>query len=80
MAFAAFAHAQASPPASEKAVPLAFGETFTINSKVLGETRRINVYAPPGYQESAETRLPVLYMPDGGMAEDFLHVAGLVQV
>jgi enterochelin esterase-like enzyme len=25
-------------------------------------------------------RLPVLYMPDGGMAEDFLHVAGLVQV
>src|SRR5262249_39297306 len=24
--------------------------------------------------------LPVLYMPDGGMAEDFLHVAGLVQV
>ena len=24
--------------------------------------------------------MPVLYMPDGGMAEDFLHVAGLVQV
>ncbi len=25
-------------------------------------------------------RLTVLYMPDGGMDEDFLHVAGLVQV
>ena len=25
-------------------------------------------------------RVPVLYMPDGGLAEDFLHVAGLVQV
>ena len=61
-------------------MPLVFGETFTINSKVLSETRRINVYVPPGYRESAETRLPVLYMPDGGMAEDFLHVAGLVQV
>ena len=61
-------------------MPLAFGETFTINSKVLSEMRRINVYVPPGYQESAETRLPVLYMPDGGMAEDFLHMAGLVQV
>jgi predicted alpha/beta superfamily hydrolase len=80
LAFAASAHAQARPAPLEKAVPLSFGETFTINSKIMGETRRINVYAPPGYKESAETRLPVLYMPDGGLAEDFLHVAGLVQV
>ena len=35
---------------------------------------------PPGYTESPDVRVPVLYMPDGGMAEDFLHVAGLVQV
>ena len=66
--------------AAEKAAPLVIGETFTIDSKVLKETRRINVYLPPGYAESPDTRLPVLYMPDGGMAEDFLHVAGLVQV
>jgi predicted alpha/beta superfamily hydrolase len=62
------------------AAPLTIGDTFTINSKILGETRRINVYAPPAYTESPGARLPVLYMPDGGMAEDFLHVAGLVQV
>ncbi len=80
LALAAFVHAQARPASLEKAAPLPFGETFTINSKILGEVRRINVYVPPGYTESAETRLPVLYMPDGGMAEDFLHVAGLVQV
>lgn len=80
LALAASAHAQARPASWDKAAPLAFGETFTINSKILGEARRINVYAPPGYKESAEARLPVLYMPDGGMAEDFLHVAGLVQV
>ena len=79
-AFAALAHAQARPASGGKATPLAFGETFTIDSKVLSETRRINVYVPPGYQESAAARLPVLYMPDGGLAEDFLHVAGLVQV
>jgi predicted alpha/beta superfamily hydrolase len=79
-AFAVLAHAQARPASGERAVPLAFGETFTINSKVLNETRRINVYVPPGYRESPSARLPVLYMPDGGMAEDFLHVAGLVQV
>ncbi|GLC24675.1 alpha/beta hydrolase [Roseisolibacter agri] len=60
--------------------PLAIGETFTIASTVLGETRRINVYVPPGYDRGPDVRLPVLYMPDGGMAEDFLHVAGLVQV
>jgi predicted alpha/beta superfamily hydrolase len=66
--------------AGDDAKPLVIGETFTIESKVLGETRRINVYLPPGYAESPELRLPVLYMPDGGLAEDFLHVAGLVQV
>ncbi|HEV2764196.1 MAG TPA: alpha/beta hydrolase-fold protein [Pyrinomonadaceae bacterium] len=80
LAFTSFAHAQPRPASRERAAPLAFGETFTINSKILNETRRVNVYLPPGYRESAETRLPVLYMPDGGMAEDFLHVAGLVQV
>lgn len=63
-----------------RAGPLTIGETFTINSEVLHETRRINVYAPQIYADSPNVRLPVLYMPDGGMAEDFLHVAGLVQV
>jgi predicted alpha/beta superfamily hydrolase len=69
-----------APAAVERATPLVIGETFTITSKALGEVRRINVYLPPGYADSAGTRLPVLYMPDGGIAEDFLHVAGLVQV
>jgi predicted alpha/beta superfamily hydrolase len=64
----------------DKAAPLVIGDTFTIDSKILDETRRINVYAPPGYAESRDARVPVLYMPDGGMAEDFLHVAGLVQI
>ena len=64
--------------ATEGAAPLVIGETFTLSSEALGETRRINVYRPPGATEA--TPLPVLVMPDGGMAEDFLHVAGLVQV
>jgi predicted alpha/beta superfamily hydrolase len=80
LVFVTFTHGQARPYADGKAVPLVIGETFTIKSKVLSETRRINVYVPTGYTEPAAARLPVLYMPDGGMAEDFLHVAGLVQV
>jgi predicted alpha/beta superfamily hydrolase len=66
--------------AEEKAAPLVIGESFTVDSRVLRETRRVNVYMPPGYADSPDARLPVLYMPDGGVAEDFLHVAGLVQV
>ena len=73
-------HAQSDSGRASPAAPLAIGETFTIDSRVLGELRRINVYLPAPYTESTDRRLPVLYMPDGGMAEDFLHVAGLVQV
>ena len=78
-AFAAPAQSRVANGAGASA-PLVIGETFTIASRVLGEVRRINVYAPPGYAASPDARLPVLYMPDGGMGEDFLHVAGLVQV
>lgn len=70
---------QAQTPTAST-TPLVIGETFTVQSKVLGEARRINVYLPAGYAESKTLRLPVLYMPDGGLSEDFLHVAGLVQV
>jgi predicted alpha/beta superfamily hydrolase len=80
LAFITFANGQTHPYSDVKVAPLVIGDTFTINSKALSETRRINVYLPPGYTESAAARLPVLYMPDGGIAEDFLHVAGLVQV
>ena len=85
---ACFLGAITAPAASQVAqgsaasapAPLVLGETFTITSSVLGEVRRINVYAPPGYAESPDARLPVLYMPDGGVGEDFVHVAGLVQI
>jgi hypothetical protein len=85
---AAIALLASSPTAQEATVraslatPLTIGETFTIESKVLGETRRINVYLPPPPYGQPEAKIahPVLYMPDGGIGEDFLHVAGLVQV
>jgi predicted alpha/beta superfamily hydrolase len=72
--------ALAQSPAASAPQPLAIGETFIVTSAVLGETRRINVYVPPAWGEAADARRPVLYMPDGGLAEDFLHVAGLLQV
>jgi predicted alpha/beta superfamily hydrolase len=74
----AAAAASAVSAAASTSAPLSIGDTWTIQSAALGETRRINVYFPAGIP--AGTPLPVLYMPDGGMLEDFLHVAGLLQV
>lgn len=54
--------------------PIPDHDTFTIESKKVGETRTMNVWTPPGYKESKDS-LPVLYMPDGGLKEDFPHVA-----
>ena len=49
-------------------------ETFTIESIKLGETRTINVWMPPEYAVGNDS-FPVLYMPDGGIKEDFPHIA-----
>lgn len=62
--------ATTATPATDPVLP---HQTFTIDSKLLGETRRINVYTPPGYERS-NSRYPVIYMPDGGVDEDFPHV------
>ncbi len=66
--------APATPP---KLAVLA--ESFTLDSKILGEQRVVNVYTPPDYAKGRD-RFPVLYMPDGGMDEDFPHVVGSVDV
>lgn len=62
------------------AAPLAIGETFTMESKILGETRRINVYSARAWDVKPDAPLPVLFMLDGGVAEDFVHTAGLLQI
>lgn len=50
-------------------------DSFTMHSAAVGELRRINVYLPPRHANDREHRFPVLYMPDGGVAEDFPHIA-----
>lgn len=49
-------------------------QTFTINSKKLNENRVINIWTPRDYENSLDS-LPVLYMADGGLKEDFQHIA-----
>jgi predicted alpha/beta superfamily hydrolase len=57
---------------------IVLGQGYTLQSEVLGEARRINVYLPPGYA-SGTAAYPVLYLIDGGVEQDFVHIAGLSQ-
>jgi predicted alpha/beta superfamily hydrolase len=66
---------QATPPGE----PVSIATSYTIPSKVLGQIRRINIYLPPGYETSGQ-RYPVLYLLDGGIHEDFLHVVGIASL
>jgi len=52
--------------------------TFTLASRATNEPRVINVYTPPGYERERGTAYPVVYMPDGGMEEDFPHIANTI--
>lgn len=52
-------------------------DTFNIESNQVNETRVINVWTPPLYENSSVS-LPVIYMPDGGIKEDFPHIANTI--
>lgn len=67
------------PTPAQTAGGIVVGQTFKLHSSVLGEDRTINVYLPPDYAKGSVS-YPVLYALDGGVAEDFLHVAGNIDV
>ncbi|HRP89612.1 MAG TPA: alpha/beta hydrolase-fold protein [Edaphocola sp.] len=58
----------------KKKDPIPEHETFKIQSKQVGEERTINVWVPENYKASKDS-LPVMYMADGGIKEDFPHIA-----
>jgi len=49
-------------------------QTFKIQSWKLSEVRTINVWTPNTYETTSDS-LPVMYMGDGGIKEDFPHIA-----
>ena len=57
--------------------PIPAHDTFKIVSKHVAETRVINVWTPPNYTTTTDS-LPVLYMADGGINEDFPHIANTI--
>ncbi len=71
------APAEEAPAVAE--TPIVIGRSYALPSAVMGQTREINVWLPPGYAESGQT-YPVLYVLDGGQDQDFHHISGIAQL
>lgn len=70
----------AAPVAAQvEPTPVVIGQSYALPSTVMGAAREINVWLPPGY-EAGSARYPVLYVLDGGQAQDFHHISGLAQL
>ncbi len=69
--------AQTAEPAVA-ATPAPVGQTFTLPSPIMEGNREINVLLPDDY-ENGDRRYPVVYMLDGGQAQDFPTYAALVR-
>ncbi len=59
--------------------PIVIGQSYALPSAVMGQSREINVWLPPGHGEDGH-RYPVLYVLDGGQTQDFHHISGLAQL
>lgn len=59
--------------------PLSIGEKVEFQSKILKDKRALNIYLPIGYSKDSLKTYPVIYLLDGSMDEDFIHISGLVQ-
>ncbi|HEB62095.1 MAG TPA: alpha/beta hydrolase [Bacteroidetes bacterium] len=73
--FSLFILSCVNKPQNHDTIPV--HDSFTIYSKQIGETRVINVWTPPSYKKTNDS-FPVLYMPDGGINEDFPHIANTI--
>ena len=63
--------------AQQQQDPIPVHDSLKIDSKILGETRTINIWTPPQYAQQTDS-LPVIYMPDGGINRDFPHIANTI--
>lgn len=56
---------------------LTIGKTIEFESSFLNEMRKLNIYLPSDFDSTK--KYPVIYLLDGSIDEDFIHVVGLVQ-
>ncbi|RIV79797.1 alpha/beta hydrolase [Pelagerythrobacter aerophilus] len=65
-------------PQLAAATPIVVGQSQAMEYRP-GDVRQVNVYLPDGYADSGKA-YPVLYLIDGGLSQDFLHIAGASQL
>ncbi len=58
---------------------LRIGDKVEIKSEILNENRILNIYLPNSYSTDSIKKYPVIYLLDGTINEDFIHIAGIVQ-
>lgn len=58
---------------------ITIGQTDQIYSTILKENRKINIYLPEGYNVADTIKYPIIYILDGGIEEDFIHIVGIVR-
>ncbi|MEJ5089787.1 alpha/beta hydrolase [Sphingobacterium faecium] len=58
---------------------IALGQTDQIYSTILKENRTINIYFPEDYNSTDTIKYPIIYILDGGIKEDFIHLVGIVR-
>lgn len=70
---------QAKSNAETINTPFVLGKIDTLQSLILSENRVLNIYLPEGYSLDSAATYPVIYLLDGSVDEDFIHIVGLVQ-
>ncbi|NVJ65904.1 MAG: alpha/beta hydrolase [Gammaproteobacteria bacterium] len=69
-----------------EAEPIVIGESYQLESKILQQAHEINVYLPQTYDakddagKAMNQAYPVVYLIDGGIEQDFIHIAGLASL
>ncbi|MBS1616659.1 MAG: alpha/beta hydrolase [Bacteroidetes bacterium] len=77
--FGPMALAQPGPARVTASQSLILGRMEQLHSTILHDTRTLNIYLPPEYSEADTARFPVVYLLDGALDEDFIHIVGLYQ-
>jgi predicted alpha/beta superfamily hydrolase len=75
-----FAFASVSVTAAAEPTPIQIGMSHTIESTALNVARTVTVVLPPSYAREPNRRYPLLFVIDGGVEQDLLHVAGVAQL
>jgi len=62
---------------AQSTTELPIGKIVDFESSFLNETRKLNIYLPSDFDSTK--KYSIIYLLDGSIDEDFIHVAGLIQ-